>query len=380
MTKDAIGLYIHFPFCLRKCLYCDFPSYAGKEFLMDDYLDAVRIEIGEIKKRITGRKIETIFWGGGTPTLFHGEKLKNLLDYIKENLVITEDAEITTEANPETLDKKKLEILKKAGVNRLSIGMQAGQDCLIKKLGRVHSIKDVERSVQWARDLGFDNINLDLMFGLPDQTLDQWMETLAVAVDLGVEHISTYALIIEEGTPFYELESQGKLNTPSEEVEREMYHKGIDYLKRNGYIQYEISNFAQPGKECRHNLIYWKNRDYIGIGCGAHSSLDGERWSNYYDISQYIDSISKERTAIEHRQKTPISEQRFETIMMGLRLTAGVSKLEFRQRFNNDIRYYYGEAIDKLKAQGLLAEDKNSIYLTSKGMDLQNQVLLHFMD
>lgn len=380
MTKDAIGLYIHFPFCLRKCLYCDFPSYAGKEFLMDDYLDAVRIEIGEIKKRITGRKIETIFWGGGTPTLFHGEKLKNLLDYIKENLVITEDAEITTEANPETLDKKKLEILKKAGVNRLSIGMQAGQDCLIKKLGRVHSIKDVERSVQWAKALGFDNINLDLMFGLPDQTLDQWMETLAVAVDLGVEHISTYALIIEEGTPFYELESQGKLNTPSEEVEREMYHKGIDYLKRNGYIQYEISNFAQPGKECRHNLIYWKNRDYIGIGSGAHSSLDGERWSNYSDISEYIDSIATKKTAIEHRQKISIQEQRFETIMMGLRLIEGVSKLEFRQRFNNDIRYYYGEAIDKLKAQGLLAEDKNSIYLTSKGMDLQNQVLLHFMD
>ena len=380
MTKDAIGLYIHFPFCLRKCLYCDFPSYAGKEFLMDDYLDAVRIEIGEIKKRITGRKIETIFWGGGTPTLFHGEKLKNLLDYIKENLVIIEDAEITTEANPETLDKKKLEILKKAGVNRLSIGMQAGQDCLIKKLGRVHSIKDVERSVQWAKALGFDNINLDLMFGLPDQTLDQWMETLIMAVDMGVEHISTYALIIEEGTPFYELESQGKLNTASEEVEREMYHKGVAYLKRKGYNQYEISNFAQPGKECRHNLIYWKNRDYIGIGCGAHSFLDGERWSNYNDISQYIDSISKKRTAIEHRQRISISEQRFETIMLGLRLIEGVSKLEFRERFNNDIRYYYDDAIDQLKKQGLLAEDSNRIYLTPKGMDFQNQVLLYFMD
>jgi len=380
MAKDSIGLYIHFPFCLRKCLYCDFPSYAGKEPLMDDYLDAVKCEIDQIKNRIVGRKIETIFWGGGTPTLFHGEKLKDLLGYIKENFMFSENVEITTEANPETLNKEKLELLKEAGVNRLSIGMQAGQDCLLKMLGRVHSISDVERSVQWAKDLGFNNINVDLMFGLPGQTLDQWMETLAMAVDMGVEHISAYALIIEEGTPFYELEHQGKLNTPSEEVEREMYHKGIGYLKRKGYIQYEISNFAQPGKECLHNLIYWKNKDYIGIGCGAHSSLDGERWSNYNDILQYIKSISNKRTAVEHRQRIPVSEQRFETVMMGLRLIAGVSKLEFRKRFNNDIRHYYGKSIDKLKAQGLLGEDTNNIYLTSKGMDLQNQVLLYFMD
>ncbi|MFY9178103.1 MAG: radical SAM family heme chaperone HemW [Caldicoprobacterales bacterium] len=380
MSKKDLGLYVHFPFCPRKCLYCDFPSFAGREFLMDNYLDAVRMEISQIKKRIMDRNIKTIFWGGGTPTFFHGEKLKDLLCYIKANFLVLEDAEITTEANPETLDKEKLEKLKEAGFNRLSIGMQAGQDRILKSLGRVHSIRDVEKSIKWARELGFNNINLDLMFGLPDQTLNQWVETLAMAEGMGVEHISAYALIIEEGTPFYELDRQGRLNKPSEELEREMYHKAIDYLKSKGYIHYEISNFAQPGKECRHNLIYWKNEDYIGIGCGAHSSLDGQRWSNYSDISQYIDSIENTRSAVDQIQRICVPEQRFETIMMGLRLTKGVSKSEFRKRFHNDISYYYNKAIDGLKSQGLLEEDSDNIYLTSKGMDLQNQVLLYFMD
>ncbi len=380
MARDTIGLYVHFPFCLRKCLYCDFPSYSGQEHLMDRYLEAMKTEIDNIEAEIENREIETIFWGGGTPTLFSGEKLADLLNYIKESFIISQGVEITTEANPETIDEDKLKALKAAGINRLSIGMQAGQDKHIKKLGRVHSLHDVIKSVDSARKVGFKNINLDLMFGLPNQTSDEWMESLSIAVDLGVEHISAYALIIEEGTPFFEMERQGKLNTPSEEVEREMYHKGVEYLTAQGYIQYEISNFAKPGKECRHNLIYWHNEQYIGIGSGAHSSLRGERWSNYSDICQYIDTILQKGRAIEYSQKISKDEQRFETIMMGLRLTKGISKAKFYERFGRDIGYYYRGAIDTLKGQGMLTETPESIYLTPKGLDLQNSVLLYFMD
>ena len=380
MKKDILGLYIHFPFCRRKCLYCDFPSYSGKEALMDEYMAAVKAEIDQVKKLVVEREVDTIFCGGGTPTLFSGQKLEELLTYIKDSFSVSQKAEITIEANPETLDRQKLEILRRAGINRLSIGMQAGQDEHIKKLGRIHTVRDVERSVQWARDLGFKNINLDLMFGLPNQSLDEWMESLDMALGMDIEHLSTYGLILEEGTPFFNLERQGHLNTPSEEVEREMYHRTGPYLQAKGYTQYEISNFAKPGMECRHNLIYWKNGDYIGIGGGAHSSLEGKRWSNYSDISKYMDSINDKGVGKEHGQTIPIEEQRFETIMMGLRLIEGISKLEFRERFGQPLEYYYRDAVEILKKKAMLEENENSIYLTPKGMDFQNQLLLYFMD
>lgn len=380
MENNSVGLYIHFPFCKRKCFYCDFPSYSGKEHFMDEYLGSVKKEIDGIKEHIQNRCVNTVFWGGGTPTLFHGEKLASLLDYCRDSFSLSIDAEITTEANPETIDKHKLKTLRDSGVNRISFGMQAGQDKHIKKLGRLHDIEDVRRSVSWAKQVGYDNINLDLMFGLPKQTINDWMETLSMAVDMGVEHISTYGLIIEEDTPFYMLEKEGNLHIPHEDIERQMYYSAIQYLQGKGYIQYEISNFAKPGKECKHNLIYWNNKEYLGIGSSAHSSLNGQRWYNYMDITQYIDKINKTQTPVEKCHRIDIEEQRFETIMMGLRLIEGINKKNFYNRFGNSLGYYYGEAIDYLKKTGMLIETQENIRLTNKGIDLQNSVLLEFMD
>lgn len=380
MNNKYVGLYIHFPFCLRKCFYCDFPSYAGREDLMDEYLESVKREIDEIKNYVQDRRVNTIFWGGGTPTLFHGEKLADILNYCKMSFALCKDIEITTEANPETLNEDKLKTLKGAGVNRISIGMQAGQDKHIKNLGRLHKIGDVVRSVGWARQIGYDNINLDLMFGLPHQTLDEWMETLESAVIMGVDHISAYGLIVEEGTPFFQLEKEGKLGTPKEDVEIEMYHRGIKYLKDKGYRQYEISNFAKPGKECRHNLTYWNNKEYIGIGTSAHSFLNGQRWSNYNEIPSYIDSINRNGIGVEIKNRIEVKEERFETIIMGLRLIKGIQKRAFNDRFGNSLQYYYGAAIQSLKRDKMLIETPESIRLTAKGLDLQNAVLLKFMD
>ncbi|HHZ13436.1 MAG TPA: oxygen-independent coproporphyrinogen III oxidase [Clostridiales bacterium] len=380
MREGTIGLYVHFPFCLRKCLYCDFPSYAQKDHLMDEYLKAIKVEVDHAKAKINSRRIKTVFLGGGTPTLYHEGELAQLLDYIKHSCLISDDAEITIEANPETLNPRKLKVLMEAGINRLSIGMQAGQDRHLRALGRIHNIADVERGVDWARKAGFENINLDLMFGLPNQSVDEWLESLGCAVKMGVEHISAYALIIEEGTPLYELVEKGRLRIPPEDVERDMYHRGVQFLKSQGYIHYEISNFAIPGKECRHNLLYWQNKEYIGLGSGAHSYLQGHRWSNYADICKYIDRIYEYGNGIEQCEEISLSNQRFETIMMGLRLNSGVSKKIFRERFGHGLEYYYGDVLENLKAMGMLIETETSIYLTAKGMDLQNSVLLHFME
>jgi oxygen-independent coproporphyrinogen-3 oxidase len=380
MKSGTIGLYVHTPFCLRKCLYCDFPSYAQKGHLMDEYLKALKVEADQIKCKIAGRRIKTIFLGGGTPTLYHEKELVQLLDYFKQSYLICDEAEITTEANPETLNPQKLKVLREAGINRISIGMQAGQDKHLKTLGRIHSVVDVERGVDWARRAGFGNINLDLMFGLPNQSVDEWIESLDKAVKMGVEHISAYALILEEGTPLYELVDQGDLQSPPEDMEREMYHTGVHFLKSQGYNHYEISNFAKPGKECKHNLLYWQNNEYIGLGSGAHSYLHGNRWSNYANICKYIDRISKYGNGIEQSEEISLPTQRFETVMMGLRLNSGVSKEMFKERFGHGLEYYYGDIIENLKEKGMLIEADTSIYLTTKGMDLQNSVLLHFME
>ncbi|NLJ41870.1 MAG: oxygen-independent coproporphyrinogen III oxidase [Clostridiales bacterium] len=380
MGYNSLGLYVHIPFCLRKCFYCDFPSYSGMGHLMDPYLHALKIELKNSSTRIGDRKVNTIFFGGGTPTLYSSERLIDLLKYIKDTLCISQDAEITIEANPETLNGYKLEALKDEGINRLSLGMQAGQEKHLRKLGRGHTLKDVRVNMDLARSLGFDNINLDLIFGLPHQTLEEWVESLAIACKFGAEHISAYSLIIEEGTPFFEMLNGGSLNALDEDAEREMYHTGAELLKNQGYYHYEISNFAKPGKECAHNLIYWHNGEYIGIGSGAHSSLGGVRWSNHNGISTYIESISQKGCAIESKQKISPAEQRFETIMMGLRLVKGVSKAKFYNRFGQGIRVYYGKAIDQLKGLGMLEETTEYIRHTEKGFDLQNQVLTYFMD
>jgi len=347
---------------------------------MPKYLEALKSDI----KRwgaLTGEvSVQTIFMGGGTPTFYKYRQLIDVLETCQKYWNIDGKAEITLEANPGTLDFEGLKNLRHTGFNRISIGMQAWQQHHLRYLGRIHSSKDVVESVKWCREAGFDNINLDVMFGLSNQTIKEWNETLEKAVDLDVEHISTYSLKVEEGTPFYTMLNQGQLNLPSEDTERQMYHLAIEYLKSQGYIHYEISNFSKPGKQCRHNLIYWHNNEYIGVGSGAHSYWNGKRFANVSDPKDYIEKIQKNENPVQFIETVNREDEMFETIMLGLRLTEGIDKNEFFMRFGKKIEVLYKDVISKLKYEGLLIEDEKAIKLTERGMDVQNLVLLSFME
>ncbi|MBU3181570.1 radical SAM family heme chaperone HemW [Clostridium psychrophilum] len=365
-----VALYIHIPFCKQKCLYCDFPSFAGKEGCMIDYASALAKEIDSIKDK----KIKTIFIGGGTPTYLSLEGW----EIIKKSIIkldVCSDLEFTVEGNPGTFTREKLEFLKKMGVNRLSIGLQAWQDSLLKELGRIHTIEDFIESFEMARDIGFNNINVDLMFGLPSQTLKQYIETLKNVIDLKPEHLSCYNLIIEEGTEFYKRFEEGNLKLPDEELERTMYAKTIDVLKDNGYIQYEISNFAKGNKVCRHNLVYWEMDEYIGCGSASHSYSDGFRYRNEENIEKYIKMMNVNNNAIVEKTKNSYKDDMEEFMFMGLRKSAGISKSEFMTRFGIDMTSVYGKVIDKYTSTGFMKENRESIFLTFDGIEVSNVIM-----
>lgn len=374
-----LGVYIHFPFCARKCHYCDFPSYQGMEQWMEPYLEALFRELLQWKEKVCDCSVKSIYLGGGTPTLFSGEQIAGVLDACFMSFNVQEDAEITIEANPGTVDPDKLSALRKAGVNRLSIGLQAWQDKHLRFLGRIHSSGDFVKSLMDAKEVGFDNINVDVMFALPHQTIEDWLETLEKVCSFDVQHISMYSLKVENGTPLHRWYEEGKFSLPTQEEDRLMYYKGKEFVSGFGFRQYEISNFAIPGRECVHNLIYWHNEEYIGCGSGAHSYFNNERFSNTSDVREYIRAINSGTQRISYREKIEEKDERFETIMLGLRLVEGVDKQRYKARFGRCIEYYYGEAIKKLVKQGLLIDDGASIRLTEKGMDVQNVVLLEFM-
>lgn len=380
MANRELGIYIHIPFCKSKCLYCDFPSYAGAEGEMESYLEALLQEMELGKNHIYDRKIKSIYIGGGTPTYFKTDYIGKILHKCYELFDIDRGTEITIEANPGTLDRQKLIALREYGINRLSMGLQAWQSRHLKALGRTHDSDKVRTEVNSAKAIGFENISVDLMFGLPGQTMDEWIETLENVCSLDVEHMSTYSLIIEEGTPLHEMVERKEVRPIDEDIERQMYREGIAFLKSNGYEQYEISNFAKKGFQSIHNLIYWRDEDYIGFGCGAHSYTENIRRYNYHKIGDYIAAIEQSGSAIEYREHIDTNIERFEMIMMGLRLTEGVDKGEFLQRFGKPLDFYYRDVILKLKHDGLLAEDYQSIYITPRGMDIHNTVLLAFLD
>ncbi len=275
---ESIGLYIHIPFCRQKCLYCDFPSWAGREGQMQMYVDALTAEIRAQGKRYENREVVSVFFGGGTPTALEIPMLAQLMQAIRESFRVTADAELTTEANPGTLSYEMAAALKKMGFNRLSMGVQAWQNSILHRLGRIHTIEEFLENYHAVRQAGFENVNVDLMFALPGQSMAQWQETVRQIAALKPEHISAYSLIIEEGTPFYESYRAGKLELVSEEMDREMYHWTVDTLAEWGYGQYEISNFAKVGRQSRHNRIYWQAEEYLGMGLGAHSYMDGKRF------------------------------------------------------------------------------------------------------
>jgi len=371
---NNVSLYIHIPFCIQKCLYCDFPSYAGIEEHMLHYAAALAKEISSIKDK----KIKTIFIGGGTPTYLSLEGWKIIKKSINR-LEICDDLEFTVEGNPGTFTREKLIILKEMGVNRLSIGLQAWQDSLLFNLGRIHTVEDFKQSFEMARNLGFNNINVDLMFGLPNQTLEQWHETLENVTNLSPEHLSCYSLIVEEGTAFYKRFEQGILNLPDEEIDLAMYHETIEYLSGKRYLQYEISNFSKDNRTCRHNLVYWDLEEYIGCGSAAHSYSNGFRYRNEENVEEYIKKMNDKGCAIVEKSKNSTKDDMEEFMFMGLRKTIGISKIEFTKRFNKDIHSIYEVVISKYISSGFMVENEETIFLTRKGFEVSNVIMAEFL-
>lgn len=344
------SLYIHIPFCKKKCNYCDFVSYADKEDLVDEYVEAL---CQEIRLATLDSGLETIYFGGGTPTLLEPRHFEKILNTVPRP---TTHVEISIEANPGTADKAKLKDLRKLGINRLSIGAQTFNDEHLKVLGRIHNAKDIYRFYDDARSAGFDNINLDLIFALPNQTFDEWKTDLKIAINLEPNHLSTYNLQVEENTPF----SNSNLQLPNEDQELAMYEYAIETLPELGYKHYEISNFAQPGYECQHNINYWKNVNYLGIGAGAHSHVNGKRWANADNIKEYMSRTQRHETG----------DLQSETIFMGLRLLDGLST----DKFNG-----FEKEVTELIENGLLIQENNHYKLTRQGLYLANEVFEKFV-
>lgn len=380
-------LYIHLPFCKSKCRYCDFASYAGCEKHMTSYVEALLTEAETAARELPTREIETVFIGGGTPSLLPADLLKLLLSGIHHTFELPRGIEFTTEANPGTLTMPWLETAVKYGVNRLSMGMQAFQPELLKTLGRIHSFDQVKESVKMARSTGISNISLDLMFGLPGQTMEHWRETLRAALSLQPQHLSCYGLIPEENTPLKADLDAGRLILPDEEDERIMYDEAIDLLSANGYEQYEISNFARQGFACRHNLGYWRQIPYLGLGASASSMLpttSGKavylRQTNPPGLQEYMQMVKSENWSRRETIAVTRDEAKFETMMLGLRTTQGVSELAFEEMHGISLNACYGAKLADLEKRGLVCSQSGFWRLTRRGMDVQNAILVELMD
>lgn len=365
--KKALEIYVHIPFCVRKCGYCDFLSFVAEDSIKKRYVKRLLEEITQSKKLGERYEVTTIFIGGGTPSILEGEWTAQILKRIREVFLVREDAEITIEANPGTVDRKKLEIYRAVGINRISFGLQSTKDKELLQLGRIHTYQEFLESFKMAREAGFQNINVDLMSALPGQTVESWCETLERVIKLSPEHISAYSLMLEEGTDFYRRYHEHQECLPSEDEERLMYERTGEMLSKWGYQQYEISNYARKGYECRHNLGYWERAEYKGYGLGAASLLDNIRMVNQPDIKEYLKGnyAGSEECLTEEA----IREEYF---FLGLRKTAGV-ELGIYQA-------HYQELLDKLQMQQLLAQKDGRIYLTKRGIDVSNYVLAQFID
>ncbi len=370
-----ISLYIHIPFCKQKCLYCDFPSYSGKEELMNEYIEALSNEILQKGKEY---RIASIFIGGGTPSYLNDISLQKLLGTLNK-LNLKGDLEFTVECNPGTLNEKNLNIMKEHNVNRISMGLQSAKNSLLKDIGRIHSYEEFEENYFLARKLGFNNINADLMFGLPNQTIEDWECSLRKVAELELDHISAYSLIIEEGTRFYNLYEEDKLNLPEEDKERIMYLVTKDILNGYGYHQYEISNYSKKGKECFHNKVYWKCNEYLGLGVSASSFINKKRIKNIDNIEEYIKRINNKESVIEEVHINNIKDDMEEFVFMGLRMIEGIKVEEFKERFNKDIYEVYGDIIEKNIKKELLINNSGNLYLTSHGIEISNYVMSDFI-
>lgn len=380
---NTISIYAHIPFCIKKCPYCDFNSVATALIPDNVYINTlIRELLFHIKERpvLSTKTLETIYIGGGTPSLISPHNIKRLLSGIRQAFAESNPEEITMEINPGTVTKDSLAAFRNAGINRLSIGIQSFNDKTLKTLGRIHSVDNSIKCYEYARMAGFDNIGIDLIFGAPGQSIEEWEQDLKTAVALKPEHISTYNLTVEKGTLFFELHKNGKLILPSEEEQVLMYELAIDSLKEAGCNHYEISNFSLTGFESQHNLRYWSCMDYIGLGAGAHSYISfpawGIRWWNESAPASYMRQINEMRQAIAGKERLTKKEALEEGIFLGLRRTAGIDMDWFLKRFNTPLNDLYMHKIDALKTKGLLREDNaGSVILTRKGILLSNEVI-----
>lgn len=376
-----IGIYIHIPFCRSKCNYCDFNSFAKKDDCIDNYINAVKQEIEEYAKNNKDILVKTIYIGGGTPSYIKEKYMEELIETIKQNLEIVSNAEITIEANPGTVNKRKLECYYKIGINRLSIGLQSVNDKLLKLLGRIHDFEDFLETVRLANTVGFSNINADCMIGLPNQNIYDVEETLNVLIDLKLTHISVYSLIVEPNTTLENKINSGELKLPDEEIERYMYWFAKRKLEENGYLHYEISNFARPLYRSKHNLDCWNQKEYKGFGVSASSYENGVRYTNIADINKYIKNIEekklKENYIIEEKQDREAMMKEY--MLLGLRKITGVNITEFRRKFGTTPLYKYNKELTKLVREGLIEANEYSIRVSKKGLDLANLVWEEFV-
>lgn len=382
--KKQLELYLHIPFCEKKCSYCDFLSAPADEDMKHKYILALQQEIRRQGEVYSDYSVPSVFIGGGTPSVFAGNVISELMKTLQNSFSIEPEAEITIECNPGTLNREKAIHYKAAGINRVSLGLQSARADELHLLGRIHTYPQFLESYDILRKAGFDNLNVDLMSGLPGQNLLHWKDTLKKVTALKPEHISAYSLIIEKGTPFYEQFSEDEVRRaagetpqllPSEEEERAMYEFTRDFLKEHGYLQYEISNYARPGRECRHNIGYWRRTNYLGLGLGSASLVENRRFSNTRKLSEYLTGCG----AMQDYQQLSRQEQMEEFMFLGLRMLSGVSLKEFSETFGIALDGVYGSEVEQLCRQGLLRKREGHLSLTADGISISNYVMSFFI-
>ena len=372
--RIPLELYVHIPFCVRKCQYCDFLSGPSAEETKDRYIEALLKEI-RAAEHTEDYEIVSVFIGGGTPSALKAEAIASIMRTLQEQFFFCEDAEVTIEANPGTVDLEKLTIYRNVGINRLSLGLQSTDAEELKLLGRIHSYEEFLKSYEWARKAGFSNINIDLMFAIPGQTGEAWRQHLYQVAELNPEHISAYSLIIEEGTPF----AEQNLDLPDEDTEYQMYEDTAEILERYGYRQYEISNYAKQGYMCRHNAGYWQRREYLGFGLGASSLYGGMRFSNTHQMQEYLkesrnpDQIRKDVTVLSRNERIE------EFMFLGLRMTEGISEKKFEENFDVRLMDVYGDILQKYEETGFMEHIETKWRLTRKGIHVSNHILADFL-
>jgi oxygen-independent coproporphyrinogen-3 oxidase len=396
MSEGSVSLYVHIPFCQSKCSYCDFNSYAGLESLIPSYVGALLAEMGLWREPTQRTNVTTVFLGGGTPSLLPLAEVERIMTALRQRFRLAADAEVSFEANPGTIDRPYLEGLRSLGVNRLSLGVQSLHDDELATLGRIHTAAEAREAYDTARQAGFDNVNLDLIYGLPRQTMTAWQDTVREAIALRPDHLSLYALTLEEGTPLADDVAHGRLPPPDADLAADMYLWAEDALAAAGYQHYEISNWAFSDRECRHNLAYWLNEPYLGLGAGAHSCFGGFRFANVKDPRRYIplaeesakgdgrpaEGLAPFLTGLRHiafaEQMTP-ARAMAETVVLGLRLVEGLRLEELRHRFGQDLLSVYGAQVEELEAVGLLERGDGCLRLTPSGRLLGNEAFQRFL-